>query len=295
MVGLLRKTFEEFLADNCFSSAAALAYHAIFAIGPLVVLTITIAGMVMDPERVSGEVERQLSQVISEDGAVQVRLMIRHFQQAPASPTGAILGTLAILLGATGFLTELQAALNTAWNAPPDQGGFSSLLFKRAVQVVAVLAIAAILLASMLVSMGVAFVIRATGGWIGQEISALLVSSLDFCTALLLHALIFAAIFKFLPDVRVAWRDAVTGGAFTAFCFMVGRWAIGLYLGAQDISLSYGAAGSLVLVLIWVYYSTLILLLGAEFTQVWSRRNGLAHPARPEPLLTGYDPVQPQK
>jgi membrane protein len=274
MVSLLKKTVDGFLADDCFRAAAALAYHAVFAIGPLLVLIITIAGLVTDPEQVSGEIERHISDVIGKEGAQQIRMMIRQLQTAPASVQGAVLSTVAILLGATGFLAELQTALNTAWDVPAGgRMSIGSLILKRLLQLLMILAIALVLLASVLLSAGISLVMGAAGDWAGKEASAVLLMVLHFVATLVVHLLLFSAVFCFMPDVKVAWRHALAGGAFTALCFMIGRYAIGTYLASQNVALAYGAAGSLVLVLVWVYYSTLILLLGAEFTHAWSQRD----------------------
>jgi membrane protein len=177
-----------------------------------------------------------------------------------------------LLFGATGAIAELQDALNTAWGVQPDpnKGGVKSFFLKRLLSLALVAGIAFLLLVSLLLTTAITI----SEKWLPGQISAPLLYGVNVAADLIVITLLFAAIFKFLPDAQVAWRDVWIGAAVTAGLFILGKFGLGVYLGNSNVASAYGAAGSLVLVLVWIYYSALILLLGAEFTQVWARERG---------------------
>jgi membrane protein len=270
---VLQATFREFGQDDCASMAAALAYYTIFSLPALLVIAIWVAGLAFDPHEVQGYVGSEIEEVVGREGAAQVQTMIRRTQTPESGTLAAIIGIGTLLFGATGALGQLQASLNRAWGVKPDPaaGGLKQFFVKRVLSLAMVLVVGFLLLAALVVTAAVsAFSERVLpGSWSGP---ALLVA--NFAIDLGIVTLLFAALFKVLPDAKIAWRDVWVGAAVTGLLFALGKFGLGFYLGRSDIGSAYGVAGSLALVLVWIYYSGLILLLGAEFTQVWARRYG---------------------
>jgi membrane protein len=276
---LLTDTANDFLTHDCQSLAAALAYYTVFALPPLLVLVMTIVGLVWDPRQVEGQVGQQMAELVGQQGAGQIQTMVgeaRHF----GSGLAATLGVMVLIVGATGLFAQLQWSLNRVWEVQPDpaQGGLKNFMVKRILSFGMILAIAFLLLVSLIVSA----ILSAFGQYIANllsgQISQTFLQVANFTISLVVIAVLFAAMFRWLPDARTAWKDVIFGAIVTTLLFLLGRTLIGLYLGNTNIGSAYGAAGSLVLVLIWIYYSSIILLLGAEFTHVWARHHGNVEP-----------------
>ena len=271
---LLRRTVDEFSKDNCTRMAAALSYYTVFALPAFMVIVISAAGVFVSPEDIQGRIRREIISVIGEAGAKQVEIMIEHANQTEKRGGQALFGIAMLLIGATGVMGQLQAALNEAWGVSVPQGHvFQNFVLKRLISLGMILAVAFVLVVSLVFdTIVVAF---------GQQIAAhafpnasrptILVG--DLVGTFLLFSFVFAAMYKYLPDVRIDWRDVWLGAAITAFLFMVGKWLLSFYLTHHDVASNFGAAGSLALILVWIYYSGIIFLFGAEFTQVWSGRH----------------------
>ena len=276
-VGFLKDTYEDFSADDCSTQAAALSYYTVFALPPLLVLILMILGAVLDPQHVRGQLQEQISGLMGPSAAEQIRTIL---QQSHRPGSGGLVATLlsvgALLLGATGAFGQLQAALDRAWGVKPDprQGGIRSFLLKRVFSFGMILSIAFLLLVSLMVSAALTAFGDVLGAWLPSGVSVTLLQVLNQVISLAVVTLVFAVIFKVLPDARVAWRDVWVGSAFTAVLFVVGKFVIGLYLGRTNPGEAFGAAGSLAVLFVWIYYSSLILLFGAEFTQTWAERRG---------------------
>jgi membrane protein len=271
--GLLKQTFKDFSDDECPVRAAALSYYTIFALPPLLILILLILGAVLDPEQVRGQIAAQIESLLGPSGAEQVRTMIGQAETpGGGAPLQAVLGIGALLLGATGVFLQLQSALNRAWEVEPDprQGGIRNFVFKRLLSVGMVLGIVFMLLVSLVLTAAVRAVL---GTLIPGEPGPLLFAA-DLVLSFAIITLLFAAMFKVLPDAEIAWRDVWVGAVATALLFVVGKFLLGLYLGRSNPGEAYGAAGSLALILVWVYYSAMILLFGAEFTQTWAVEHG---------------------
>jgi membrane protein len=283
MLALLKAAFRDFQDDDCPRMAAAMSYFAVFALPPLLALVLMIVGVFVDPADVQGRIQAEMGAVVGADGARQIETMIAATSQPENQGLGkAALGVLLLLIGATGAFGQLQAALNRAWEVKPDpeQGGVRRMLLKRLLSLGMVLTIAFLLL----VSLAVSALLSAFGDFLGGLLGGLSGSLLQLIqTALSLGTIagLFALMFKWVPDARVAWRDVWVGAAFTAALFVLGKSLIALYLSRSDPGSSFGAAGALALILIWVYYSAMILFLGAEFTQVWAVERGSG--IEPEP------------
>ncbi len=273
---LLRRSAMEFMDDECMTMAAAVSYYTIFSLPPLLVLLLLLLGSVLDPQEVAGYIQTQLTRLIGESGGAQVRTILEH-----ASPPGGgsllttVLGFVALMFGATGAFSQLQMALNKAWEVQPDpeHGGLRRFVMKRVLSFGMILAVAFLLLVSLALSAALsAFGDVLAGRLAGLSAPAL--TLLNLALSLSVFTVLFAAIFKVLPDARVRWRDAWVGAGITTLLFVLGKFLIGYYLGRSDVGHAYGAAGSLAVTLLWIYYSSLILLFGAEFTQAWAEAHG---------------------
>lgn len=273
LLPLLKATFRDFGEDECTVRAAALAYYTVFALPPLLILLIIVAGMIWDPADVQRALETQFAGMLGESGAQQIRTIIT---QADRPGSGGLFATLAsvggLVFGATGAFIQLQGALNRAWEVKPDPaaGGVMTFITKRMLSLGMVLGIAFLLA----VSLALTSAISAMSGMLGGAIPEPLLHVVNFVLSFAVLGLLFAAMFKVLPDADVAWRDVWVGGAVTALLFVAGKFAIGFYLGRSSPGDAFGAAGALAVVLVWAYYSGMILLFGAEFTQQWAKRRG---------------------
>ena len=277
MFRIARQTVRDFIEDDCPTMAAALAYYTVFSLAPLLLIVISLAGLIFGPQQVQAAITQQVQSAIGQEGAKQVATMISGAgRQSSTGWLGAIFGFAALILGATTAFVQLQAALNRAWEVKPDPAasGAKSFLGKRLLSFGMVLTLAFLLLVSLILSAAVSM----AGHWLQQFlpswISSWMLEGANSLLSLAVIAVLFAAIFRYLPDARVEWRDVRAGAILTAVLFVIGKFALGYYLGKSSAASGYGAAGSLVLILLWTYYSSMILLLGAEFTQSWAQAKG---------------------
>lgn len=277
ILSVIRDTFRDFGRDECPRLAASLSYYSVFALPPLLMLLMMILGAVVDRPVLQEEMDRQTQGLLGEAGGEQVRTILRHARPpGQGGPLLAVLGILVLVYGATKVFGELQESLNRVWEVKPDprKGGWKRFLVKRIFSFGMVLGIAFLLLVSLALSAILTSLGNGLGRLLPGGLSGPLLEALNFGFSFGAIALLFGAMFKVLPDARTAWRDVAAGAVATAFLFVVGKSLIGLYLGRKNPGDVYGAAGSLVLILVWVYYSAMILLLGAEFTQTWAQRYG---------------------
>jgi membrane protein len=273
--GLVKNSFKDFMDDDCPRMAAALSYYTVFALPPLLILLLLIAGAVFDPQQVQNTIQTQMGSLMGASGAEEIGTIINQAERPGGRGLKAVLGVGALILGATGAFLQLQAALNRAWEVEPDprQGGFKNFVFKRLLSLGMILGVAFLLLVSLALSAAVS----AIGGVAGRLIpgaSSAILFLFDTVITFIVVAGLFAAIFKVLPDARIAWKDAFVGALVTAALFTVGKFGLGFYLGKSNPGEAFGAAGSLALVLVWIYYSSMIVLFGAEFTQQWAVNRG---------------------
>jgi membrane protein len=253
------------LEAEAFTLAAALAYYAVFSIAPLLLIAIHIASFFLDRTVVVEGLTNELAGVIGPSGSDAITQMLEAAGTGQPEGWTGIVGIAVLLFAATGFVGSLQDALDKIWDAPPRPGGLWSFIQSKFLSFSLVLAAAFLLLVSLLISTVVTALAGSVTSALGlaEGILAAIIAVANF----LLSALIFAAIFKFVPSVPVTWRAAAAGGIFTAILFAVGRLALAWYLGREAEASAYGAATSLVLLLVWVYYSAQILFLGAQFSQ----------------------------
>jgi membrane protein len=277
ILGLLKETVHDFLEDDCMDSAAALSYYTIFSLPAVLVLILTLISAVMNPSDVRGGFEGQLQNLMGPSAGEQIHTIIQQAEQKPhngAIPT--ILGIAGLLLGATGAFGQLQKALNRSWNVEPDpnQGGLKNFLSKRVFSLGMILVVAFFLLVSLVISAALTGMGGRLSGFLPSGISAPLLEVLNMVISLGVITLLFGALFKVMPDAKISWRSVWVGAAVTALLFVIGKFLIGFYLGKSNPGQAYGAAGSLAVLLLWVYYSAIILLFGAEFTETWADRRG---------------------
>lgn len=268
---LIRETYAEWKKDNVPLHAAALAYYTVFSLAPLLLIAIAVAGAAFGEEAARGELVRQIQGLVGKEGAVAIQAMIENASQPGSGGVlASVIGFFLLMLGASGVFGQLQMALNTIWNAEPNpRRGIRSFITTRFLSFAMVLVIGFLLLVSLLLSS----ILVAAGSSLNRLMPGfpVLGQGLNLFISLGVITVLFASIYKYLPDVRVPWRDLWVGAAVTSVLFNIGKAAIGLYIGNSSFSSTYGAAGSLVVLLIWIFYSTQILLIGAEFTQVYSR------------------------
>jgi membrane protein len=270
---MIKESFKGWKEDGALDLGAALAYYTIFSLAPLLLIVTGVAGLVWGREAVQGQLVSQLQGVVGPQGSQAIQTMIANAGKHGQGLMATIIGVVTILFGATGVFVQLQSAMDRIWNVEPKPGkGIWSFVRTRVLSFGMVLGIGFLLLVSLVVATAVtAFSTWVTGMMPGAKV---LIEVLTFLVSFSVITLLFAMIFKVLPDVKIAWRDVWVGAVVTALLFTVGKFLIGLYLAKSSVASTYGAAGSLVVLLLWIYYSSQILFLGAEFTQVYATRYG---------------------
>jgi membrane protein len=268
---LLRETASRWYDHNAFRLAASLAFYTLFSLAPLLVLAVALAGAFFGEQAVRGHVVDELRGLIGDESAVLVQRAIADASLRASSLQATVFGVLTLLFASTIVVSELQDALNTIWKARPDAGWNVLALVKKRLLSLAIVAVVGFLL---VVSLVATTVLNVLGAFVLDSVSAplSLLRAANFAVSFVGITVLFAAVYKVLPDVRISWRDVWVGAGVTSALFVIGKMAIGAYLGGTAIASTYGAAGSLATILVWVYYSALIVLFGAEFTYVWSRR-----------------------
>lgn len=267
---LLRETFSEWNKDNAMRLSAAFAYYTIFSLAPLLIIAIAVAGLFFGTGAARQAALDQAQKIIGPMGAEYIGKLIDLASQPSSSLIATLVGLVTLLIGATGAFVELQQALNTIWKATPSGSGLRYFMRERLLSFALILTIGACLLVFLIASALLAAMGKYVSLLVPEQLNVL--GWLNRGFAFGVTTLFFAAIYKILPDVKVLWRDVWAGALGASLLFAVGRYAIGLYLSHSSIGSLYGAAGSFAIVLVWIYYSAQILFLGAEFTEVCSRR-----------------------
>lgn len=272
ILDLLKETFSEWQEDNASRMAAALAYYTVFSLAPVLIIAIAIASAVLGEKAVRGEIFGSIQGVVGPNAAEFIQNLIANANRQGSGLAATIIGVVTLLFGASGVFAQLQSALNTAWEVVPKPGrGIMGTIKDRLLSFAMLLGIGFLLI----VSLGVSTALSGIGKFlINMQPAFVYVSqAVNFAVSFAMVTFLFAMIYRFLPDAEIAWDDVWIGAAVTSFLFMIGTFLIGLYLGNRSIGSAYGAAGSLVVVLVWIYYSAQILFFGAEFTQVYARKH----------------------
>jgi membrane protein len=268
---LVKDTGKQFLAHKGPRLGAALAYYTALSISPLLLVVLAIAGAVFGESAARGEVAHQIENTVGHQGAEAIQSMLVAHKSHSTSLVMSIVGVVALVVAATGVFAELQSALDTIWEAKPDpKAGIWAMVKDRLLSFTVVCGLAFLLLASLVFSA----ILSALSGWLDQWLPVGAVQIANLALSFVLTAVMFGFIFKVLPHARPPWSDVWHGALVTAILFAVGKYLIGLYLGHAAPGSAYGAAGSFVVLLIWIYYSSQILLFGAEFTHVYARSRG---------------------
>lgn len=272
-VTIVKQTGSDWLDDGASRLAASLAFYTLLSLAPLVIIAVAIAGVVLGPEAARGQIADELSRVVGRDAARGLQAVVASAQSPASGTVGTIIGVITLFVGASGVFGELQYALNAIWEVRAKPGrGIVGEVKDRFFSFTMVLGVAFLLLVSLLLStllsaIGHSFAPLLPGGELAWQVC-------NFAFSLALVTGLFALIFKYVPDVEIAWQEVWAGAGVTALLFTIGKSLLGIYLGKASIGSSYGAAGSLVVLVVWVYYSAQILFLGAEFTQVQARLRG---------------------
>lgn len=269
---LFKETAKEFSEDKAPRLGAALAYYTIFSIGPLLLIAIAMAGIFLGDEAARGQVSNELGKFFGPQMAQSLEQMIEAAGKPKSGTIATIIGVITLMLGASGLFGQLKDALNTIWNVEPKKtAGIMGFIKERFLSMAMVLGIGFLLLVTLVFDA----VIAALGPMLERLVGGeAIVHALSLLLSFAVATVMFAAIFRILPDMKIAWHDVWLGAIFTSVLFVLGKWGLGLYLGKAAVGSAYGAAGSLVILLVWVYWSAQILFFGAEFTQVYARTFG---------------------
>ncbi len=275
---LLKQTFQSWNEDKAARLAAALSFYAVFAIAPVLIIAMAVAGQVLGPVQVQTQLMNQLTATIGPQGADLIQSMLENARKPTESLVASILALATLILGAAGAFGQLQDALNTIWEVKARTGSaIRRLLAEKFLSFLMVMGLGLVLLASLITSTALSALNTPIGSPTTPTTDILGIVNLFGSFGVI--TLVFAVILKVIPDVHIRWRDVWPGALLTAVLFTLGKYAIGLYLSHSSVESAYGAAGSLVIVLLWIYYSAQIFLLGAEFTKMYARRCG--SPVRP--------------
>ncbi|WP_264529591.1 YihY/virulence factor BrkB family protein [Flavobacterium sp. N502540] len=271
---LLRTTILEFNDDNAIKLSAALSYYTIFALPPLLIIIITICGFFFGEEAVTGELYGQINRLVGNDAAIQIQDAIKNVQLSDSNVFVTIFGVVMLLIGASGVFAEIQSSINFIWGlrAKPNKG-LKKFIQNRIMSFSMIVSVGFLMLVSLMLN-AVLDVLNARLKLYLADSTVYLFYVINLIIVLGSITLLFAIIFRTLPDGLIKWKDAFIGAGCTAILFMIGKFAIGFYLGNSTIASVYGAAGSVIIILVWVYYSAIILYFGAEFTKVYAKTYG---------------------
>lgn len=271
---VLAATFMGFINDNGLKLSASLAYYTIFSIAPLLFLIISIAGLVYGQDAASDRLYPQMAHYVGSQAAVQIQDILKNLQLSGKSHIAVVIGVVTLLIGASSIFVEIQDSLNIIWRvkAKPKKG-WLKLIQNRFISFSLIVSLGFLLLASLIISI----IMNAISGWITHffpVLTKLLLNGVNLGVNLIIISVLFGIIFKVLPDVKIKWKDVRTGAFFTAILFLIGQSLISLYIQYTAKSSAYGAAGSIMVILAWIYYTAAILYIGAEFTQVYAEAIG---------------------
>ena len=272
---LIRDTLTAWIDDYAPSMGAALAFYTLFSIAPLLLIVISVAGLLFGEDAARGEIMEQLSGLVGVDSARTLQSVLESLNQPSASAYGTVVGVGVLLIGATTVFGELQNAMDRIWRSPDlpaPRGGFWAILRSRLLSAGVVLGVGFLLMVSLVASAALAALGKWWAPWFGNM--AMVANLVDWALSFLSMTALFGMIYKWLPRAKVPWSDVLVGAALTALLFTIGKFLIGLYIGRSGVASPFGAAASLVVLLLWVYYSAQIFLLGAEFTWIYSHRHG---------------------
>jgi membrane protein len=263
-----------FVNDNAFKLSAALSYYTVFALGPLLIIIISLAGIFFGREAVQGRMYGQINGLVGNEAALQIQDIIKNIQHSHATTAGAIIGAIILIIGATGVFTEMQDSINYIWSvrAKPKKS-WLKFLTNRLLSFSLVVGLGFLLLVSLIFNAMLTLLSDRLTRYI-PDYTVYFVDWVNHAIILVVITSLFGVIFKILPDAVISWRDAMIGALITALLFLLGKFGIGYYLAHSHFNVTYGAAASIIILLTWVYYSSLILYFGAEFTKMYALHSG---------------------
>ncbi len=271
---LLKETFNEFIDDNAIKLSASLSYYTIFSLPPLLIIIISLCGFFFGAEAVRGELFGQINGLVGNDAALQIQETIKNVTLSSSNTFATTISVIILLIGASGVFAEIQGSINYIWGieAKPKRG-FIKFLKNRLMSFSMIGSAGFLLLVGLIVNSLMDVLNNRLAAYFPKD-TVYLFYTVNIVIVFIIITILFTVIFKTLPDGKVVLRDCIIGAAFTAFLFMIGKFAIGAYLGSSAVASIYGAAGSVILILVWVYYSAIILYFGAEFTKVYALAHG---------------------
>lgn len=274
LIEVIKNAFSGFGDDKITKMSGSLAYYTVFSMGPLLVVIISICSLFLGREAIEGKIDDQLRKFVGGDTAAQLQQIIKNASLAGKSQLAAIIGGATLLVGATSVFAEIQDSINTIWGLKPKpKKGWLKMLQNRFLSFSVIISLGFLLL----VSLGVSSIIDAFSNRLMRffpDVTVIIFYIINIALTLAVTTTIFAVIFKVLPDAKIKWRDVWVGSITTAVLFMLGKFGISLYISKSNVGTTYGTAGSLVVLLLWVYYSSIILYFGAEFTKAWAIKYG---------------------
>ena len=271
---LLKHTAFAFSEDNAFKLSASLSYYTVFALAPLLIIIISLSGYFLGKDAVEGRIYEQLNGLIGNDAALQIQQLISNAQHTHATTLGTVIGLIILFIGATGVFTEIQGSINFIWSvrAKPKKG-WLKYLANRLISFSLVVGLGFVMLVSLIINAVLTLLNKRLVERF-PHYNPDLFNAINSIVILAVITCLFAVIYKVLPDAKIAWKDAWIGSLVTAGLFLVGKYLIGLYLGRANLGITYGTAASIIIILTWVYYSSLILYFGAEFTKIYALHSG---------------------
>ena len=278
-LSLLKETFNKWSSHNATRLGASVAFYTLLSFAPLLVLLTALIALVVDKNAAQGALIDQAKQMMGDRGGDSVKTLLASAQKPSSGLFASIVSFLVLLFGASGVFTELRDALNVIWDATPkDESGIMGLIRARLFSFGMVLSVGFILLVSLLISAALAFIAKSFAQLV--PVPPAVLEAVNFIVSFVVITLLFALMYKYVPALHISWRNVIVGAVGTALLFTVGKLLLGLYLGKASVGSTYGAAGSLVAVVVWVYYSAQIFFFGAEFTRVYADAHGTPDPAQ---------------
>ena len=273
---ILKAAGNGFSNDMALKYSASLAYYTVFSLAPLLLLLISLAGLFLGKEAIEGSVFKELHGLVGNDAAKQIQDMIKNLEMSGKSTLSVIIGAVTLIIGATSVFGEIQESINIIWQVKPKpKVGWIKLIKDRLLSGSMIVTLGFLLMVSLIVN-GLLLALSDRLKAYLPDITVLLFEIINVAISFTVIAVLFGIIFKVLPDAKIRWRDVRSGAIFTAVLFMIGRLVIGLYISSSGTSSTYGAAGSLIVILLWVYYTAAILYFGAEFTRAYADFNGIS-------------------
>jgi membrane protein len=271
---VFKQAATEFLSDNGMKLSASLSYYTVFSLGPLLVIIISLAGILFGRDAVRGKLFFQINGLLGSEAARQIQEIIQNIEKSQMDTSGAIVGIVVLVIGASGVFAEMQDSINYIWaiKAKPKKG-WLKLLTNRFISFSLIISVGFLLMVSLAVH-ALLDLLHDRLLHFFDNVTVYIFQGFNYAILFAVVSTLFAIIFKVMPDGKIRWRDAYTGASFTAILFLIGKFLIGFYLGKSSIGVTYGAAASIIIILLWVYYSSIILFFGAEFTKVYTINYG---------------------